>query len=169
MKMNSKFGSFSFQDYEPKANTYREQPPLRPPIMSPSDLVYSSVSPRFESLMNRSNPSAWSPQPLDTPGTALQTDFGSNSQRYVKTSDNWHENIVESRTSELWSPSQVQAKPVDIPTRPQYVSQSTKPRDSTSARIFSGKQTERSTNSFAKTNDRANTSHSSSNIPMINR
>ena len=180
------------QDYERPTNLYKEQPPLRLPNMNfATSSVQASVSPRFESLLGRSNSVAWSPAPVDQVQHENSSDLMSGSRKYnSKVADSWAVNNAESKTSDLWAPSQTQARQADVwspndnqsqtqPKRsdvwsPTYTQSQNRRSELWSPSLIQAKipeepRTKTTTNTMTKTMDTTAFSQNSSNLPMLKR
>ncbi|CAF1146726.1 unnamed protein product [Rotaria magnacalcarata] len=72
---------------------YKDTPPLGLPQMGPPTSLRTSVSPRFDSLMDRSNSIPWAPTPLNaTSHGQMTSDRTLVSPSFVKSSNTWQNN-----------------------------------------------------------------------------
>ncbi|CAF3089169.1 unnamed protein product [Rotaria socialis] len=72
---------------------YKDTPPLGLPQMGPPTFLRTSVSPRFDNLMDRSNSIPWAPTPLNANSRGqMMSDRTLVSPSFVKSSTTWQNN-----------------------------------------------------------------------------
>ena len=140
--------------------------------------LQATVSPRFESLLGRSNSVAWSPAPIDGIRHENSSDFMPGTKKFnSKVADSWMVNNAESKTSDQWGPTQTPAARSQVwsPTRthsPVIRSDLLSPsgvQTKTTETWTNNNNNNYNSNTLSKTTDSPSFNQSSSTLPMLKK